>query len=85
MHYAKDISVSAAKSRAEIAQTLTRYKADQFATAIDNEACRAAIQFRINGKSIRFELPLPNRQDKALTHYRKFSLSSKRQRGRTSI
>ena len=77
MAYAEKTVVSVDKSRLEIERILARYKADQFATAIDNDAHRAMIQFRCQGRIIRFEMGLPT-QDQALrTRWRALCLTIK--------
>lgn len=63
--YAKDTEVSSEKSRNEIERTLTRFGADQFMYAWDHEI--AVIQFRIYDRHIRFDLPLPAKDDFAKT------------------
>lgn len=68
MRYAAQTTVSVATSRSEIEDIVTRYGADQFGHATDNADNRALVQFRIAGKLIRFELPLPSRIDKEFTH-----------------
>src|SRR5262245_42048342 len=59
--YAKDTSVSVAKSRAEIEECITRYGATKFACFM--EEGRAMIVFEANERRILFELPLPSRDD----------------------
>lgn len=71
MKYANQTTVSVARSRAEIEEIITRYHADQFGTALDNEGCRAMVQFRLNKIVIRFELPLPNRNEDTFKFYRR--------------
>ncbi len=68
MRYAADTSVSSDRSKAEIEKTLQRYGADQFMSGWKDG--QAAIQFRINGKMVRFILPLPDAKAEAVTHYR---------------
>lgn len=58
MRYAADTKVSSEKSKAEIEATLRRYGADQFGSLWQEG--KAAIQFRINSKMVRFILPLPD-------------------------
>lgn len=60
--YAERTEVSSDKSRAEIERTLTRYGADGFIYGW--EGTRAMIAFRMKGRRIQFELPLPDRHDK---------------------
>lgn len=63
--YAADTSVSVEKSRAEIETILRRYGADAF--GYYTEATRAVVQFRFEGWSIRFEVPLPDPEDREFT------------------
>ncbi len=60
--YARDTTVSAEKSRAEIEHTLVRYGADQFFYGWEQE--QAVIGFRLCNRMIRFFLPMPNPNDK---------------------
>lgn len=57
--YAAGTDVSTNRSRDEIERTLRRYGADQFAYGW--EGGRSIIQFRADNRSVRFELPLPDR------------------------
>lgn len=59
--YAEGTSVSSEKSRAEIERTLTRYGADQFLYGWKDD--HALVAFRMNGRHIKFLLPMPNRDD----------------------
>lgn len=61
MKYAARTTVGADRSRSEIERTLKRYGADQFAYGWGED--KAMIGFRMNGKFIRFELPVPRQQD----------------------
>lgn len=65
--YASQTTVSSEQSRMEIERTLTRYGADQFVYA--SEPARAIIIFRLNGRRIRFDLPLPDRKSPEFTEY----------------
>lgn len=56
--YAQDTSVSVERSRAEIESTLAKYGASRFGYMTHETA--ALIGFVMNGKSIKFVLPLPN-------------------------
>ena len=56
--YAARTQVPVAKSRMEIENTITRYKADQFGIALTSD--KAMIQFRMKQWMLRFILPLPN-------------------------
>jgi hypothetical protein len=64
--FAEGTSVSAERSRAEIEQTLLRFGADQFAYGWETD--RAMVQFRAHERLVRFTLPLPARDDPAITH-----------------
>ncbi len=68
MIYAQDTSVSVEKTRAELESTLGRFGADAFGYLTD--AGRAAITFKVNGKFVRFILPLPRPDEKRFTEYR---------------
>ncbi len=65
--YAANTEVSSSRSRDEIEQTLTRYGADQFMYGWQDDA--AMIGFRMDGRHIRFVLPMPSKDDKAFTHH----------------
>lgn len=65
MPYAENTSVPPDRSRAEIERTLVRYGADQFMYGWEDE--RALVGFRADGKYVRFELPIPDRDDYRLT------------------
>lgn len=56
--YAESTTVAADKSRAEIERTLQRYGADQFMYGW--ETSRAVIQFRAQGRHIRFLMDMPD-------------------------
>jgi hypothetical protein len=78
MRYAEKTVVSVEKSRIEIERILSRYHADQFATAIDNDAHRAMIRFRCQGRVIRFEMELPQQSEQRLrTRWRALCLTIK--------
>ena len=59
--YAESTTVSSDASRAEIEKTLIRYGADQFMYGWEAE--RAVIQFRAQGRHIRFVVDMPDRND----------------------
>lgn len=65
--YAADTSVSQDKSRNEIEATLKRYGATSFMFAINPDS--AVIGFIIEGRQIRFVLPMPDPNDRAFTHH----------------
>jgi len=64
--YASNTTVSSNKSRDEIERTLTRYGASAFAYA--TEGTRAMVQFDMDGRRVRFVLPLPDQNEREFTH-----------------
>src|SRR3990167_5661941 len=64
MLYARNTLVAVDRSKAEIEPLLTRYGAKQFISGWQGN--RAAIGFEAYGRRIRFELPLPGRDDKSI-------------------
>lgn len=64
--YARDTTVTPEKSRAEIEHTLTRYGADSFGYGWDGD--QAVISFRFDGRTVRFLLTMPDRNDRRFTH-----------------
>ena len=71
--YASATSVSSGQSRMEIEHTLERYGADQFVYGWEDG--RSLIGFRMNGRQIKFILPMP---DKSAEEFQK--TPAKRQR-----
>lgn len=65
--FAVDTSVSVEKSRAELESLLSKFGADSFGYM--SEPSRALIGFRIKGKTVRFELPLPSKTERRFTHH----------------
>lgn len=63
--YAESTQVPSDRSRAEIEKILTRYGADEFAYATRRDM--AVVQFTAEGRTIRFTMPLPDRDDEAFT------------------
>lgn len=63
--YAESTEVPADRSRAEIERTLQRYGADGFMYGWQNG--QAVVAFRMRGKMLRFVVPLPDKNDMALT------------------
>jgi len=59
--FAENTSVSAAKSKAEIEETLTRYGANKFMYGADEKS--ATVMFEYNQITIRFTVPLPDKND----------------------
>lgn len=64
--YAADTSVSSEKSRAEIENTLRRYGATAFMYGSTDQ--RAIIAFEAKGRRIKFELPMPDKNDRAFLY-----------------
>jgi len=64
--YAAETTVPVEKSRAEIEHTLARYGATRFAYAAEPE--RAQVVFEVDGRRVRFVVPLPKRDARAFTH-----------------
>lgn len=65
--YAAKTEVSSSRSRDEIERALTRYGADQFMYGWQDAA--AVVAFRMEGKRIKFLLPLPDRQSPEFTRH----------------
>lgn len=65
--YAADTSVSVSSSKAEIERIVERYGASQFMSGWDAE--RALIAFSMEGRQIRFILPMPSRDEERFTHH----------------
>ncbi len=63
--YAASTTVPVDRTRSEIERTLVRYGADEFAYGWGQG--RALVSFRIAGRLIRIELPLPDRDDRRFT------------------
>lgn len=66
--YAKSTTVTTSKSIADIEAVLTRYGATAFSYAWDNARGAAAIQFCMRDRTLRFLLPMPDREDREFTH-----------------
>ena len=60
--YAATTEVSSERSRAEIERTLTRWRASGFMYGWDND--RALVGFVLNDRQVRFEITMPDREDK---------------------
>lgn len=64
--YAQNTEVSSDRSRAEIEKTLTRYGASGFMYGWNGSA--AVVAFEMQGRRVKFELPLPDRNSREFTH-----------------
>ena len=63
--YAAQTSIPPSRSRADIEQTLTRYGASAFLYGWQDQ--RAVIAFTAHGRQIRYELPMPDRNERRIT------------------
>lgn len=61
--YAKDTNVSPEQTLMDIRKVLTRYKASGF--GIVEDTTRVGVTFDMEGRRVRFVVPLPSREDKA--------------------
>jgi hypothetical protein len=80
--YAQDTSVSVARSRAEIEETVTRYGAASFASGMNGS--RAMVMFEACGRRVLFQLPLPDRDSFATYEVRIGHGSATRTKTRTT-
>ncbi len=64
--FAEKTSVASDRSRAEIEKTLVRYGADQFMYGWQDD--KAIVGFRMEGRMIKFILPMPDRSAREFTH-----------------
>lgn len=69
MSYAVTTDVSVERSRAEIEKLISRAGASKFMVGADQQC--AAVAFVLRGKTVRFTLPLPDRNAKEFTHTRR--------------
>jgi hypothetical protein len=73
MPYATNTRVNEAQSRAEIERVIRKHLGREASFSYGSMSGRAAIQFAAYGRQIRFELPLPSREEaaqKAGRHYK---------------
>lgn len=59
--FASETSVSVGRSRSELEDLLRRYGADEFASGW--QTGKARVQFRIKGRNVRLEVPMPTIKD----------------------
>ena len=64
--YAAGTEISIPRRREEIERTLARYGCTAFGFAASGD--KAQIVFELAGRRMRVDVPLPGRQDKAITH-----------------
>lgn len=69
MSYAKNTTVSAARSEAEIKDLLRKYGADQYMSG--EGGGRAIIGFSCRERKVRFELRFPAKDDERFTHVKR--------------
>ena len=65
--YAANTDVAVHRSKTEIERTLERYGANQFISGWDADRETAMVGFKMNGKQVRFMLPMPDRTDEEFT------------------
>jgi hypothetical protein len=65
--FAASTEVSSSRSRDEIERTLERYGADQFLYGWQDGS--AVVGFRMEGRGIKFVLPLPAKDEQRFTHH----------------
>jgi len=65
--YARKTDTSVESSRIEIERTLTRYGAEHFAYM--NSPDKAVVGFQIENLRVRFDMPMPKRDERVFTHY----------------
>lgn len=64
--YASTTSVPVNASKIEIERVLARYGATAFGYAVEDT--RALVQFKANGRFVRFILPLPSKNERRFTY-----------------
>lgn len=69
VRYASETTVSVSQSKAEIERIVERYGAAQFLSGWS--ADQAVIGFTMEGRQVRFLLPMPSRTDQEYTHHSK--------------
>jgi hypothetical protein len=60
--YAADTKVPVSQTRAEIERLLDKHKASQYGTAIDFDLCVARVQFKLQQRTVRFTVQLPDKK-----------------------
>ena len=65
--YAAKTSVAPEKSRAELERILSRYGATSFGYLTQPD--RAVVMFEAHDRRVRFDIPLPDRNDREFTHH----------------
>jgi hypothetical protein len=68
VRYAARTEISSERRRQEIERTLDRYGATAFAFGKTTSPPRAQIMFELADRRMRIDLPLPDRDDRAITH-----------------
>lgn len=75
MSFAEGTSVPIERSKAEIEGMLIRYGADQFVSGWGEQEAR--IQFRANGRYVRFVLPIPKWDEKRFTQHPRYACKTR--------
>lgn len=70
--YAETTAVPSERSRSEIERTLARYGATGFMYGWEGN--RAIVAFQADQRRVKFELPLPDRFDRAFTHTERLNI-----------
>lgn len=65
--YARDTNVTVASSRIELEELLSKYGADRFGYVTD-ETGAVRIAFRIGGRHVRLDVPMPDLMAREFTH-----------------
>lgn len=68
MAYAKSTTVDPSTTKGDIERTLRRYGATSFVSGWDADSNLAMIGFSVEGRQVRFVMPMPNPDDREFTH-----------------
>jgi len=71
MSFAEDTKVPIERSKAEIESMLMRYGADQFVSGWGESEAR--VQFRANGRYVRFVLPIPKKNERRFVDHPRYA------------
>lgn len=73
MAYAETTTVPVEKSRVEIEKLLKKFKCTQFVVGSDSELRQAMVQFKAENRIIRFQVSLPDPDDKQFTAHPRYN------------